>query len=284
MEELLVGRTGSLTIDFDNDLVQIDRGGALAETAGFVSMQFKISEITAIEIRRPTFLKLGAFSFIINGKRYMRTGGQFDNTEFALNNKNDFAKAEEALKRVIQQNNLGDFKPENSVNAEKEIYQAPVGKDCVFNCTNNTNSTLCVYPDYVTLKHSGVLNALSKSGAKGEKRILYSAITAVEYKKATTIAPGFIQFSISGADRGGGNLSAAADENSIIFDVSKNQLTQQIVDYIENRRIEISKPQVAQVVQQSSALDEIKKLKELLDMGVISQDEFDAKKKQLLGL
>ena len=34
----------------------------------------------------------------------------------------------------------------------------------------------------------------------------------------------------------------------------------------------------------TSSLDEIKKLKELLDIGVITQEEFDAKKKQLLGL
>jgi len=33
-----------------------------------------------------------------------------------------------------------------------------------------------------------------------------------------------------------------------------------------------------------SAADELKKFKELLDSGVISQEEFDAKKKQLLGL
>ena len=33
-----------------------------------------------------------------------------------------------------------------------------------------------------------------------------------------------------------------------------------------------------------SAVDELKKFKELLDMGVITQEEFDAKKKQLLGL
>lgn len=33
-----------------------------------------------------------------------------------------------------------------------------------------------------------------------------------------------------------------------------------------------------------SAADELKKYKELLDMGVISQEEFDIKKKQLLGL
>ena len=34
----------------------------------------------------------------------------------------------------------------------------------------------------------------------------------------------------------------------------------------------------------SSAADELKKFKELLDMGIITQEEFDTKKKQLLGL
>ncbi len=34
----------------------------------------------------------------------------------------------------------------------------------------------------------------------------------------------------------------------------------------------------------SSAADDIKKYKELLDLGIISQEEFDTKKKQLLGL
>lgn len=37
-------------------------------------------------------------------------------------------------------------------------------------------------------------------------------------------------------------------------------------------------------IQALSAADELKKFKELLDMGIITQEEFDAKKKQLLGL
>ncbi len=40
----------------------------------------------------------------------------------------------------------------------------------------------------------------------------------------------------------------------------------------------------ASVVPAFSAADELKKFKELLDMGVISQEDFDAKKKKLLGL
>jgi len=38
------------------------------------------------------------------------------------------------------------------------------------------------------------------------------------------------------------------------------------------------------VIQASSPAEELKKFKELLDMGIITQEEFDAKKKQLLGL
>ena len=38
------------------------------------------------------------------------------------------------------------------------------------------------------------------------------------------------------------------------------------------------------VQQASSPAEELKKFKELLDMGILTQEEFDAKKKQLLGL
>ncbi len=40
----------------------------------------------------------------------------------------------------------------------------------------------------------------------------------------------------------------------------------------------------APILQQSSNADELKKFKELLDNGIITQEEFDAKKKQLLNL
>ena len=40
----------------------------------------------------------------------------------------------------------------------------------------------------------------------------------------------------------------------------------------------------AQAVQQASSADELMKFKQMLDAGIITQDEFDQKKKQLLGL
>ena len=50
---------------------------------------------------------------------------------------------------------------------------------------------------------------------------------------------------------------------------------------------ELSKSEIEKIKSNNSAIspaDELRKYKELLDMGVITQEEFDAKKKQLLGL
>ena len=41
---------------------------------------------------------------------------------------------------------------------------------------------------------------------------------------------------------------------------------------------------VEEKTSSSSQADELKKFKDLLDNGIITQEEFDAKKKQLLGL
>lgn len=51
----------------------------------------------------------------------------------------------------------------------------------------------------------------------------------------------------------------------------------------QNKKPSVAHTTIKQEVPQSNA-DELRKYKELLDLGVISQEEFDAKKKQLLGL
>lgn len=52
---------------------------------------------------------------------------------------------------------------------------------------------------------------------------------------------------------------------------------------VERQEKPVTATTIKQEIPQSNA-DELKKYKELLDSGIISQEEFDAKKKQLLGL
>lgn len=61
----------------------------------------------------------------------------------------------------------------------------------------------------------------------------------------------------------------------------------ELIKELETNIYELKKSAVkndTQVIQQSSNLDELKKLSELLNAGVINQTEFDLKKKQLLEL
>ena len=52
---------------------------------------------------------------------------------------------------------------------------------------------------------------------------------------------------------------------------------------IERQKIPTSTTTIKQEIPQSNA-DELKKYKDLLDSGIITQEEFDAKKEQLLRL
>ena len=64
--------------------------------------------------------------------------------------------------------------------------------------------------------------------------------------------------------------------NSEVYDA----ISELLLERQENKKTDST---IVQEIAQSSA-DELKKFKELLDSGVITQEEFDAKKKQLLGL
>ena len=60
-----------------------------------------------------------------------------------------------------------------------------------------------------------------------------------------------------------------------------DRIFKDILQMLENYRATPKAPAASSGV---SAADELKKFKELLDMGIITQEEFKAKKKQLLGL
>ena len=76
------------------------------------------------------------------------------------------------------------------------------------------------------------------------------------------------------------------NENSFTFDYILDVFMEEVQKFVKQKVDEAKKQKNAPVMVASatSNADELKKFKELLDLGVISQEEFDAKKKQLLGL
>ena len=152
----------------------------------------------------------------------------------------------------------------------------------------HTGTVLRVYDDYLILNHmrsgSTVSNIIG-GGSSGDKKILFSDLTAIQFREPAGYSVGFMQFIYPGSSESKANvLDAINDENSIPFQPSELENARTIYNYIEERRHDLSSRQGAHVIQQLSSADEIKKFKELLDLGIITQEEFDAKKKQLLGL
>ena len=157
----------------------------------------------------------------------------------------------------------------------------------VYKLDGGVGDILFVYDDRVVLHHEGFLNLLAM-GVKGDKTLYYTDITSVQYKRPGALA-GHIQFTMPGGkEHTGGAMSAGSDENTITVSGKDNSgmLAEEVVEYINKkiREFKTSKGGNTTVIQQTSAADELKKFKELLDMGIITQEEFDAKKKQLLGL
>ena len=77
------------------------------------------------------------------------------------------------------------------------------------------------------------------------------------------------------------NISTSSQKIHFESLLNAEEISIVINDLIRNRQ---KKPSTTTIIQQSDAADELSKFKNLLDQGVITQEEFDAKKKQLLGL
>ena len=79
------------------------------------------------------------------------------------------------------------------------------------------------------------------------------------------------------------------NDNEIInIDFNCNtSINNELKQFVQTKSIETdipSNPIDVEVVEKENPYEEIKKLKELLDMGILTQEEFDAKKKQILNI
>lgn len=142
------------------------------------------------------------------------------------------------------------------------------------------NGTLVLTNTGVIIKR-GVKGFLLGGGMlRGDKTISYKSIVAVQLKKAGLTA-GYLQLTLmGGSEAKGGLFQSTRDENSINFHTTGGN----------NKKFEEAKRLIEEHIsadnqsQQNNPLNDIEKLAELKDKGIISEEEFQQKKNQLLGL
>jgi hypothetical protein len=134
--------------------------------------------------------------------------------------------------------------------------------------------------------HGTTVKIINKAGvfaARREKILPIRHITSVEVKEPGAFFAGFVRFSIAGGQSldTSDEFDAALDENSVVFDGTDNYvMALEIKTYIEW----FTETDSQASPKGLSIADEIVKLKRLTDEGILTKEEFEAKKKQLLGI
>ena len=159
--------------------------------------------------------------------------------------------------------------------------------EMIYEYDGNMGQILKVYPDRgVIASKGGAKGAMFGSLLTGDKEFYFKDITSVQFKNLG-MTTGYLQFEYPGSHSGNNFVS----ENSFIFSATVGtakykKLKEEMPGIYEDirKRVNEAKTTKADTRGGTSAADELKKFKDLLDSGVITQEEFDAKKKQLLGL
>lgn len=142
-----------------------------------------------------------------------------------------------------------------------------------------TNGQLVLLDNKIRIERKGS-TAFWTQGLKGDKEIFIRNISSIQLKKCGTFTAGFIQFSfIGGTESKKGLFAAVEDENTVMFNNNTQDDFIKIKQLIEDKMSELSDSS-----HPRSNLDELEKLAELKEKGIITEEEFSAKKKQILGL
>ena len=205
----------------------------------------------------------------------------------------DNAQAKERLSKLVASGKIaeaqapqfsqkpirGSVNSSESIPREREYGKRKEEPTGIIYTMNGVGELLEVYEDKVAITPRGVWGFLTK-GLKGTKTIPFFSVTAIQFKKSG-LTSGYLQFTIPGGNENqGGVFSAASDENTFMF-TEQNDLAIEIKNYVEKRIQELRKPQVTQT--SISIADELKKLADLKEKGILSEEEFQVAKRKLLG-
>lgn len=147
------------------------------------------------------------------------------------------------------------------------------------------NGSITLLEDRVVIKHGGLFGVMTQ-GFSGAKEILLDQITSVDFREPSLMAVGFLRVLFPGAESSRSGVEALAhDENTVLFRGGHKVDFARMRELINKRILELRQARSAPVVvNRPSEADELAKFAALLEKGLITQDEYTAKKKQILGL
>lgn len=248
-----------LTFDFENKKLYFERSQSKELLRGMLPMEINFSDITAIELREPKFLKPGGCNFIIRNTRYISHNKKFDISFYMAK---DFESLKNALLRLKNECSISDFKAFNEVDAPKVVFED-------------------VAEEFAVMKKCDVCGQLLRYTPVDLLKNIYRGMDARRESFASLSGSA----TSSAVNRGNAEMYMS---QIVDYGVCPNCKSKKLLEISKEQFSEEMKaknaPAVSVASTAPSSADELKKYKDLLDAGIITQEEFDTKKKQLLGL
>lgn len=202
------------------------------------------------------FLKHGILRFCTEWDEFY--GGRDENStpdSIALDTKDELVVA-----------NLVEYVNQHIQNSDKESpYDYVLDGD---------TSSIYLLDNKILIRHRGLL-----SGRARDKVIPIAHIVSIKFKRATSGYLGYIQFATTAGELTGGALKAFTDENAVTFSSDQEPY---FIEFREHLQAMIDSKSAAPISSNKDPVDQLFKLKGLLDAGILSMDEFESKKKNLL--
>jgi hypothetical protein len=149
------------------------------------------------------------------------------------------------------------------------------------------NGQILLLPTKIRIKRKGLL-ALGTLGVQGDKEIYIDQISSIQLK-GSGVTSGYIRFSfIGGQESKVGIFDTTRDENAVVFGKKQQPAFEAIKQAVEQKMHEIRSGRMQQPVQQTPQQaqpdipQQIQKLAQLKDQGILTEEEFNRKKSELL--
>jgi hypothetical protein len=152
--------------------------------------------------------------------------------------------------------------------------------DALLLSVKGRRASVDLYPNKLTIHHQ-------RRAIRGDKDIYLSRISSVQLKKPGLFTVGYIRFAFAGGQENkGGVYSAINDENAVVFPSKQSSQFVELKAYVEELIGQARQLEQPDISQRENVTDfaQLEQLASLRDRGIITADDFEAKKRQILGL
>jgi len=165
---------------------------------------------------------------------------------------------------------------------EEEIYSEIKNEEKILIKAKGIGGDLELLKNKIRVKRKGGM-AFLLHGLKGDKEIFLNQISSIQLKKAGFALNGYLQFAfLGGREAKGGLFQAVSDENTIMFSKDNQKDFIEIKNAIEEQIYQFQNQNKND--KTSLGINDLEKLAKLRDEGIITEEEFQAKKRQILGI